>query len=90
MHRHISYRDRSREKRRKLKKGTVAARTRNDTNTTCAKWLGRTLLDIWPIYTPLVMAYATQCVAPIVVPGKKVESTLTKAMAVDLTASLGA
>lgn len=36
------------------------------------------------------MAYATQCVAPIVVPGKKVESTRTKAIAVDFTASLGA
>ena len=39
---------------------------------------------------PLVIAYATQCVAPIVVPGRKVESTLTRAIAVDLTASAGA
>ena len=36
---------------------------------------------------PLVIAYATQCVAPIVVPGRNVDSTLTKAMAVDLTQS---
>lgn len=40
--------------------------------------------------SPFVMAYATQCVAPMVVPGKKVASCLTSAMAVLLTASLGA
>lgn len=39
---------------------------------------------------PRVMAYATQWVAPIVVPGKKIASCLTSAMAVDLTASRGA
>lgn len=36
---------------------------------------------------PRVMAYATQCVAPIVVPGTKFGSTLTRAIAVDLTQS---
>ena len=36
------------------------------------------------------MAYATQCVAPMVVPGRNVESTFTSAIAVDFTASGGA
>lgn len=41
-------------------------------------------------HSPFVMAYATQCVAPMVVPGRNVESTLTRAIAVDLTESCGA
>lgn len=41
-------------------------------------------------FVPLVMAYATHWVAPIVVPGRKVESTLTSAIAVDFTVSRGA
>ena len=36
------------------------------------------------------MAYATQWVAPMVVPGRKTESCLTKAIGVDLTESRGA
>ena len=90
VHGHVAYCHGAWEQRWQLQESAISTGPRDNTHATYDTTVSMYALPIFCPPSPFVIAYATQCVAPIVLPGRNVESTLTSAIAVDLTESCGA
>ena len=90
VHGHVAHCHGAWEQRWQLQESAISTGPRDNTHATYNTTVSMYTLPMFSSPSPLVIAYATQCVAPIVLPGRNVESTLTSAIAVDLTKSRGA
>ena len=84
VHGHVAHCHGAWEQRWQLQESAIPTGPRDNTHATYDTTVSMDALQISRFPSPFVIAYATQCVAPIVLPGRNVESTLTSAIAVDL------